>query len=117
MTRPILRFAYDYIDPASWLAFNVLEEATEEGGAFENAFDLLHHPLEVRSPPRPLLDPQEPEWQAYAAEMAVEAARSGIPMNPPNVPLPTVRSQAPNPKPPLLPLVNPPEYAAWDASS
>jgi hypothetical protein len=71
-----LRFVFDYVDPGSYLASCLLDrfgenEARENGGdaARETGRDtgrlpgVIYHPLEIRTPPRPLIDAADPPWR------------------------------------------------------
>jgi len=69
------RLFFDYVDPLSWLVDRAVTGLEEEGGE-----PVERHPLELRPPPRPLLDPDEPSW----LERWEEARRiSSTPLRPP----------------------------------
>jgi predicted DsbA family dithiol-disulfide isomerase len=82
MSRSVLRFAFDYVEPASYLVSYLVDEAFER--VPEDARpELVHLPLEVRPPPLPLLDPADPAWRAHEDAMTEAARRAGIPLEPP----------------------------------
>lgn len=70
--RPVLYF--DYVDPGSYLLDRLLRELLPRG---ETA---LRHPLELRTPPQPLIDAQEADWRAYSSAVRALAEASGIEM-------------------------------------
>ena len=52
-------FFFDYIDPGSYLTSQVLDGAP-----------IVWRGFEVRVPPSPLIDPTDPDWQAYQNDVA-----------------------------------------------
>lgn len=77
-TTPIL-FCFDYLDPISYLLYLELTALSEEG----SAPPLRRHPLELRTPPEELLDPDGPEWTDRWEEARRQAETMGVPLKPP----------------------------------
>lgn len=71
-------FFFDYIDPASLLLERRISEAEETLGRA-----VRRRPFEVRPPPMPLLDPDEPAWRAYWSEVAAVAEADGLSLRKP----------------------------------
>jgi predicted DsbA family dithiol-disulfide isomerase len=70
MTGPeILRFFFDYVDPASFLLEQRLQ-TLEAGGVLS----LSRESFELRPPPAPILDPQEERWTQHWRSMQEAAA-------------------------------------------
>ncbi|MDE2805760.1 MAG: DsbA family protein [Gemmatimonadota bacterium] len=72
--KPVLFF--DFTDPGSYLASHLLDRA----GADDRC---VWHGLELRPPPRALVDTCDRDWQSYHALAADSAGKRGIPMNTP----------------------------------
>ena len=66
MPTPRPRFFFDFVDPGSRLACHMIEEA----GA---AHVVRWHGLELRPPPRPMIDPGDPDWRERQALIAPRA--------------------------------------------
>lgn len=80
-TTPVL-YCFDYLDPLSYL---VDLELTALAG--ETSFSVRRHPLELRPPPAPLLDPDGPEWAARWSEAMGVALAAGYTLTqPPLIP-------------------------------
>lgn len=79
---PVL-FGFDYLDPLSYLV-----DLELEGLAAESGFPAIERlPLELRVPPAPMLDPDDPEWTSRWQEATAVAAPSGMALvTPPLVP-------------------------------
>ena len=75
---PVLRFHYDYVDPASYLLDRRLAARAEAGEV-----TVEHRPFELRRPPHAVLDPADPRWVEYLDGMRAEAERRGFPFEPP----------------------------------
>lgn len=72
------RFFFDFVDPASHLAGHMIDEA---GAA--NA--VRWRGLELRPPPRPMIDPADRDWTARHCGIAARARRLGLPMEAPDL--------------------------------
>jgi len=84
MAVPPLRFAFDLVDPGSYLVHELLNRWRSEGLELPR-FEWI--PLELCPFPRPALDPLEPAWAAMTVALEREAAQSGIPLRrPPDIP-------------------------------
>ena len=76
MATPTPFFFFDFTDPGSYLASHLLDEA--------DAADRCEwHALELRPPPRSIVDPTDPDWHSYHALTAANAGERGLPMNTP----------------------------------
>lgn len=75
------RLYVDYIDPGSYLMDRRVRRAAEAAGV---GFRTV--PWEVRRPPEPLLDPDDPAWVAYWRDMASRAGELLSPEPPGLVP-------------------------------
>ena len=64
---------FDYVDPASFLLQSRLRRLTSDGG-----FRLIPEPFEMRPPPEPLLDPEEPGWRERWESMVRPGERLGV---------------------------------------
>lgn len=71
-------FFFDFIDPGSYLASHLLDEA----GAADSC---EWRGLELRPPPRTLVDPGASEWRSYHSRIAESAARRGLPIRAPRL--------------------------------
>lgn len=78
--RPVPRFFYDYVDPASYLMDRLLERVLGETG---REGTLGSHPFEIQPPPRPMLDPEDPDWREYWDEMLLAAEALAVEMQRP----------------------------------
>jgi predicted DsbA family dithiol-disulfide isomerase len=79
---PSHRFFFDYVDPISYLVELELREAEKRLGA-----RVERVPFELRAPPAPMLDPDDPGWRARWDEARTRADRIGIELAlPPLVP-------------------------------
>ncbi len=76
MATPTPVLFFDFTDPGSYLASHLLDEA----GAADRC---EWHALELRPPPRALVDPSDRDWRSYHALTAASAAERGLPMNTP----------------------------------
>lgn len=74
--KPTLRIAFDYVDPGSYLVTCLVDRALPG----DRDVEITWHPLEIRVPPRPLIDPDAREWREGERAMAAEAAALDIPM-------------------------------------
>jgi len=72
-------FAFDLIDPGSYLTWTLLRR--RYGGSIAERVRML--PLELRPPPQPFLTGLDKGWKALEAEMANLAHTAGIPFSPP----------------------------------
>lgn len=79
MTKDRLVFAFDFVDPGSYL-IRVLSKRWMEGSPDPRVRML---PLELRPPPEPLLAPSDPAWAAMERELGDIAEREDIPFDPP----------------------------------
>lgn len=77
MATPTPVFFFDFTDPGSYLASHLLDEA----GVAERC---EWRGLELRPPPRALVDPADPDWRSYHALIADCAGKRGLPMNTPS---------------------------------
>lgn len=77
MATPTPVFFFDFTDPGSYLASHLLDEARV-------ADRCEWHGLELRPPPRALVDPAAPDWRSYHALIADSAAKRGLPMSTPS---------------------------------
>jgi len=75
-----IRFAFDYVDPGSWIASEVLSRWCVDRGVHP-AIEWV--PLELRTPRAPRIDQDSPSWKALARSMADEAALERIGFRPP----------------------------------
>jgi len=80
MGKPRIRFVFDYVDPGSWIASQVLSRWCVDRRA-EPAIEWV--PLELRTPRAPRIDPDSAFWSTLARSMADEAEREGIDYRPP----------------------------------
>ncbi len=69
-------FFFDFTDPGSYLASHLLDEGGV-AGRWE------WRGLELRPPPRALVDPTDPDWRSYHALIADSAGKRGLPMSTP----------------------------------
>lgn len=77
MATPTPVLFFDFTDPGSYLASHLMDEA----GVADRC---EWHGLELRPPPRPLVDPADPEWRSYHGLIADSAGKRGLPMNAPS---------------------------------
>ncbi len=70
-----IRFTFDYVDPGSFLLHALLLQWRAGGRAVP---EVEWVPLELRPPPGPLLDLEDPAWRAMSEALAEEARASGI---------------------------------------
>ena len=66
-------FFFDFVDPASYLVGQILDDLGVAG-------DLEWRGFEVRPPPAPMIDPDECEWAAYQSRIGECAEALGVPM-------------------------------------
>lgn len=71
-------FYFDFVDPGSCLAAHLIDEAGAADAVQWRAFEL-------RPPPRPPIDPEEPAWRTRHARVAELARGSGVPMGTPQL--------------------------------
>ncbi|MBW3534447.1 MAG: DsbA family protein [Gemmatimonadetes bacterium] len=64
---------FDYVDPASLLVERRLAEVESALGVV-----VRRRPFELRPPPAPLLDPEDPAWLKYWTDMAEAARGDGL---------------------------------------
>lgn len=76
-----IQFVYDYVDPGSYLAFELLERWRSER---DDAPPVEWSPLELRPPSKPPLDPDDPEWRSMSEFLEGEAEREGMPLRRPS---------------------------------
>ncbi len=74
-------FAYDLIDPGSYLVWRRLDQLLKSG----SGAGLLALPLELRPPPAPFVTDEDPGWKALRDAMATLADEAGIRFEPPSV--------------------------------
>lgn len=67
------RFFFDYIDPASFVLEVRLRRVERELGT-----EVVRHPVELRVPPDPVMDPSSPGWRARWEAARGVAAEEGI---------------------------------------
>ena len=78
LTSPGPTLFFDFIDPGSYLASLMIDEA----GAADN----VHwRGFELRPPPLPLMDPGTDDWQRYHAFAAEEAGAMGAELHAPDL--------------------------------
>ena len=78
LTTPGPTLFFDFIDPGSYLASHMIDEA--------GAADIVHwRGFELRPPPRPLIDPGTDDWQRYHSSVAEEARVLGAKMEAPDM--------------------------------
>lgn len=82
-----VQFAFDYVDPGSYLASRILADWTRSR---ERPMVVEWKPLELRVPPAPHIDPAEPGWEELTRGIRAEAAGEGIDLSP-HVPIPWTR--------------------------
>jgi predicted DsbA family dithiol-disulfide isomerase len=75
-----IQFAFDYVDPGSYVVERLLLRWLEGAGG---AIEIERVPLELRPPPGALLEPDDPGWSAMTDGLAEEAGRLGIPFRVP----------------------------------
>jgi len=80
MGEPRIRFVFDYVDPGSWIASEILSRWCTDRGV-QPAIAWV--PLELRTPRTPQIDPGSPAWAALTGFVADEAAREQIAYRPP----------------------------------
>jgi predicted DsbA family dithiol-disulfide isomerase len=80
MSEIRLQVAFDYVDPGSYLVYEVLSRWIRDRG---EAVMVSWIPLELRPPPAAGIDPQDSEWVAMTAAMENEALAAGIPFRRP----------------------------------
>jgi len=76
-----IRFVFDYVDPGSWIASEVLSRWRVDRG-IHPAIEWV--PLELRTPRAPRMDPGSPVWTTLTRSMAGEAAQERIEYRPPS---------------------------------
>jgi predicted DsbA family dithiol-disulfide isomerase len=79
--RDAPRFYFDYIDPLSYLLDRELDAALGIGGLPEPR----RHPLELRTPPDPLLDPDGAWWRERWQAAVTAAAADGVRLAEPRI--------------------------------
>tara|TARA_B100000686_G_scaffold74017_1_gene79859 strand:+ start:17924 stop:18541 length:618 start_codon:yes stop_codon:yes gene_type:complete len=67
-----LTFYFDYVDPGSYLLDRLLDKVSVDRD------HLALHPLEVCPPPKPPIDPTNPEWISYNTNIHQLARESGL---------------------------------------
>ncbi len=77
---PIVHFAFDYVDPTSYLLDLRLRRWSRETGG-----EVVHEPWEVRPPPLPLLSPGDDPWRARWEAALAEAERTGVELHRPRL--------------------------------
>lgn len=70
---------FDFVDPGSYLAW----EALGRWMGPERGRRVRPHPLELRPPPAPLIQADDPEWQAMERRLAGIAEELGVGFRPP----------------------------------
>jgi len=80
--HPRIRFAFDYVDPGSYLTHVLLQRWREAGDAIPEV-DWI--PLELRPFPETPVTPEEPEWMAMTRAMEEAAQGMEIPFRPPGM--------------------------------
>lgn len=83
MSNPLrARFFFDYLDPLSYLLDLELRAVLDETPELE----LRRVPVELRTPPDPLLDPDGPWWrERWQAAVTVAATRGGVRLEEPAI--------------------------------
>ncbi|MDE2764055.1 MAG: DsbA family protein [Gemmatimonadota bacterium] len=71
-------FFFDFVDPGSLVAAHLIDAAGAAGAVEWRGFEL-------RPPPRSMIDPRDPVWQARRTRAAVHAGELGIPMEIPHM--------------------------------
>jgi predicted DsbA family dithiol-disulfide isomerase len=71
---------FDYVDPGSYLAAQLLRRA---GASRGSRFAIDWQPLELRPPPSARIDPSSPAWAALAGTAAGAASAAGVPFRVP----------------------------------
>ena len=78
LTTPGPTLFFDFIDPGSYLASLMIDEA--------GAADIVHwRGFERRPPPLPLIDPGTSDWRRYHASVAEQAGALGAEMHAPDL--------------------------------
>ena len=72
MGKEKLTFYFDYVDPGSYLLDRLLDKFSVDRD------HLALHPLEVCPPPKPPIDPTNPEWISYNTNIHQLARESGL---------------------------------------
>lgn len=78
--HPRIRFAFDYVDPGSYLIHALLRRWREAG---EPIPEVEWIPLELRPFPEIPVDPKEAEWMAMTRAIEEEAKVWAVPFHPP----------------------------------
>lgn len=79
MEQARFTFVFDFVDPGSYLAWELLGRWL---GA-EREHRVHPHPLELRPPPAPLIQAGDPKWQAMHETLARTARELGVEFSPP----------------------------------
>ncbi len=77
-----ITFAFDFVDPGSYLVAELLHRWLP-GGLAEGVPPVHLLPLELNTPPDPLISPSEEGWRAMHEALAEEARLFEIPFSPP----------------------------------
>ena len=80
MVEQRIRFVFDYVDPGSWMASEVLSRWCAARGVHP-AIEWV--PLELRTPRTSRIDPDSPSWMVLSRSMAHEALQEQIEFRPP----------------------------------
>ncbi len=81
MNQIRIRATFDFIDPGSYLVHELLGRWVADD---DRTLSASFHPLELRAPSSPPLDPGIPQWRTLTDAMAALAEREGIPFDPPD---------------------------------
>lgn len=79
MSAPQPTLFFDYVDPASFLQERVLERV------LAGSDELRRHPFEIQTPPRAMVDPEDPGWRDYWASMIELGRALGVEMTHPAI--------------------------------
>lgn len=75
MSEIRLQIAFDYVDPGSYLVYEVLGRWVQDRGVTAQVSWI---PLELRPPTSDVIDPHSAEWSVMTTAMEAEAASVGI---------------------------------------
>ena len=78
LTTGKITLFFDYVDPASYLVASVLDQS----GLADH---LDWRGYEVRVPPKPMIDPDSPDWRQYQDQVSAYAEALAISMRPPTL--------------------------------
>ena len=76
MRETKISFAFDYVDPGSYLVSRLLERW---GDRIDTVFVVTWTPLELRVPPASLLDPSDKSWLEMTRDIQTQAHEERVP--------------------------------------